>query len=359
MNLPDYINVPKDYLTYNYVLNRQPHNEYLLNNLTRCAVIFNYINTPNVLFNSSVDEIFYKFCCIKDPSTIPKIFLKNFETFIHIYLLERFGKMYDIFISEGEIQDMVFPIHAFCSGRSVIVLYSKKDLKFLVDTQSLYQYLYFNDKHFLIPRNVDPSTEQPKTSKKNFFVDKNKNIFMQKTKLESVIDEIQKSGQFNYQSNTTYIQKLNSYCNKLNSNPDLPVINEKNFNYGSLAAFGNTITKPNTKVSLTPNEQQNVPFNNRIQSNFADIWTSDNQVALTYLIIVTQILEIAIRPILCSITTNTIEHNIVDNKNLPSTLYKDFLSSFTHSINIDLHSTKHKHENQASDFKYNNLRQDT
>lgn len=351
MNIPNYINVPSDTLNYEYILNRQSNNEYLLNNITRCAVIFNYIANKTER-NLLVEHIFDEFCAFEDPSKIPSIFLKHFEAFIHIYMLERFGKMYNIFISEAEIKSICFPVHAFCSGTTIVVLYSKADLKSLVNNISLYQYMYFNEKYFLMPRrgcddiNDENSILQDKDNKK----------LNEINELQKTMEDIQKAGILNSEVKVNYTSSFNSYCNKLNNNQQsitnvLPEI--KNMNSYKITN-ANPLTDSNKKHnSLISEGMPSDLF--QIQANFAKIWAPQNHIHLTYLIMITHILEVSIRPILCTILTDTVERNIADKKIKTEQLYKDFLDSFTHSVSIDLKAYMNAKENKATDFKYTNL----
>lgn len=362
MNTCNNINVPNQTVFYDYVLNRQSHNEYLLNNLTRVAIIYNYINGRKRKSNEDdliVDTIFDRFCSITDPSSIPKFFLANFETFMHIYLLERFGKMYNIFISEAEIENILFPIHAFCSENNVIVLYKAKDLKFLVERIGLLHYLYFNDKYFLMPRNGCADEE---SVRKSFLFDRNDRLNAEKTELEKTISEIQRTGIFNMEAKTNFNPGLNSYCNNLNIHQQRTTNTlqyTKNVDRPKLPPPHNLRDpRNNSSNESSTGGDRNKPSDTflQIQSNFASIWSAANHVHLTYLLMITQILETAIRPILCSTVVNTVDQNLTSSSRPnKDKLYKDFIESFTHSVKIDLRAYINTKENRAGDYIYTNL----
>lgn len=345
MNIHNNVHVPSDALSYEYILNRQSNSEYLLNNITRCAIIFNYIKNKTDV-NNMVENVFDEFCAIQDPASIPNIFLNNFETFMHIYLLERFGRMYNIFISEAELKSITYPIHAFCSGTTIVVLYSLNDLKKLINNISLYQYMYFNEKHFLMPRKGCENDE----NKYSLLVDRDNVEKMETNSLQNTLNDIQKAGIFNTEIKTNLLPSFNSYCNKVNNNSTLSntlpdIKNTSNYK------ITNTMPLKDNKNPIVSTDEDFI----QIQANFAKIWSQTNQIPLTYLIMITQILEISIRPILCTILTNTVEKNTTINKVRTDQLYKEFLSSFTHSISIDLNAHNNHKNNKATDFKYTNF----
>lgn len=357
MNVPDYIHVPNSSVSYEYILNRQNNNEYLLNNITRCAVIFNYLNnkTDN---NILVENIYDEFCGVEDPSIIPIVFLNNFELFMNIYLLERFGKMYNIFISEGEIKNITYPIHAFCVDNTIVVLYSLEDLKTMIQNISLYQYMYFNEKYFLMPRK---GCENNGRNLESLLYDQTKPTQNDEDKLRETLTEIQKNGKLNSELNMEYSNQFSSYCFKLNSNNN-NINNQPINNFADCMKNTNEYQIKNTN-QLKDTNKKNTLINDdnmpndffQLQANFSTIWSPQNHVPLTYLIMITQILEIAIRPILCSILTTTVTRNVNDKKINIDQLYKEFLSTFTHSITIDINANTQSKDNKSTDFKYMNL----
>lgn len=348
-NTLNYMHVPRQNLEYQYILNRQSSNEYLLNNITRTAEILNFI-IDKTDKNESIDSVYDKFCALADPSSLPRIFCQNFETIMHFYLLERFGKMYNIFISEAEIKNIAFPIHTFCSDNAIVVLYSKKDLKQLINNISLYQYMYFNEKYFLMPRKgCNDDTE-------SLLKDKSDKNTAELSEIQKTMDEIQKEGIFNSETIIKNVPVFSSYCQKINNNlltktKTVPEI--KNTSNNKLTNNINSFDNNKKKYSII-SEKLNSD-RSQLQINFSEIWSAKNHIHLTYLVMITQILEISVRPILCTILTNTIEKNSIEKKIQTDQLYKEFLSSFTHSISIDLKAYTNHKENKSTDFVYPNI----
>lgn len=342
MNKSNVINIPYDTLHCEFILNKQSNNEYLLNNLTRCAIIFNYLN-KNTDSNVLIDNVFNEYCGIEDPSTIPSTFLKNFELFMHIYLVERFGKMYNIFISEGELEKINFAIHTFVKGKTIFVLYSKTKLETFINTLSLLQYVYFKEKYFLIPRRgCELNTESA-------YYGTEQKLNKSNDELSEIIDKIEKAGYFKNNDPAQY-NSFNSYCNKLLNNATYPIgmnkyeINDIN-NYK--LANNNKIKNPNRKDYKLDDKIPDELY--QIQANFNKIWSTENFVSLTYLTTIANIMEISIRPILWALVSVIVEK---DKKNINTQhLYNEFISTFSHSVSVNLGAYSDSN-NKASDFKY-------
>lgn len=343
MNKTNVIHIPNDTLHSEYILNRQSNNEYLLNNLTRCAIIFNYLN-KNIDSNIVIDNVFNEYCGIEDPSTIPAKFLQNFELFMHIYLIERFGKMYTIFISEAELDKINFAVHTFVKGKTIFVLYSKSKLEIFMNTLSLLQYVYFKEKYFLIPRRgCELNTE-------SVYYGTEQRLHKSNDELSDIINKIEKAGYFNTNDGSTNYSSFNSYCNKLINNAAYPM-GAKNYEINDInnykMANNNKIKNPNRKDYRLDDKIPDELY--QIQANFNKIWSVENFVSLTYLTTIANIMEVSIRPILWTLVSVIVEK---DKKNVNTQhLYNEFMSTFSHSVSVNLGAYTDT-DNKASDFKY-------
>lgn len=376
-----YFNLPEYIPAQTYVLNRQTHEEYHLTNLTRCAAIYNYIHANHAI-NASVNEIFQVFVDTENPAAIPKVFIDNFEVFFRLYLMARFGRMFNILIRENGQTMNNFPVNVFVNKDTIVAIYSRDKLSQFMNNVSTFQYLFFNEKFFLMPkRGHKPSLNIGNSLTTTDNSDRS-------TQIDNVIEQMRQRD--------VEISPTTAFETGMGSSAGIDIHHRNrsfidDFTLAHQAAAQRASTCPSTlppmadgnhaptiaDMPFTPVMKCQTPIiNNRcgvldnplaafnvdeqlqVQTNFAAIWHTDHHVPLTFLTTICHMLEVAVRPILCALMQQQVDNMAAmcpKPGGTPPTvvnLSAEFENNLSHVITIDLKTCQHPKSSVASMYRY-------
>ncbi|WBR61475.1 hypothetical protein [Drosophila suzukii associated hytrosavirus 1] len=127
----------------NFEVDFQNNDLYVLQELTRCSALLNYIHhNGKTVFadrNAKVNSVFDTFLQIPDPLSV---FIDNFEQFFGMYIHSKYGKNnFQIFMKECEKSPVAYPISVFEDGLCIFMQYNKCELRtYIYNIMTMFYY---------------------------------------------------------------------------------------------------------------------------------------------------------------------------------------------------------------------------
>lgn len=311
-------NVIDDKMHLPFLLDRQTNGFYVITNLTRCAAIFNYIY-HGVAKSPSVDNIFKQFLGHPNPQMIPSVFIEKFEEILYLYIRVRFGQHYIIIIEEVQTEGKSFPVTCFIENGFICVLYSRDDISRFINMVTTFHFLYNNDDTFVVNKLVGKTPDGCKGA-----IGSKTELEQRMTSetLEQIAKTYQDSGRQFEQLKSSFLNQL--AIGKLNiykSDDHLSQIKNPQMSASIPQVMVDSIqTLRDIPIKPQPFNLVNTPVKNedaendlQIFSTINECWGDDNKVAMTFLMLITNFLDLCVRPLLSNMISTSLitDNNIV------------------------------------------------
>lgn len=156
----------------NFELDFQNNELYVLQELTRCSSLINYIhhkgrNIFNTNVKSKVNSVFDTFMTIRDPLGV---FIDNFEQFFAMYIHSKYGKNnFKLYMKECEKSPVAYPISVFEDSMCIFMQYNTAELRnyiynimtmfYYYTGQNFYEMICPNLDRIARPNNIDEYTD--------------------------------------------------------------------------------------------------------------------------------------------------------------------------------------------------------
>lgn len=345
----------------NFEIDLQNNELYTLQEFTRCAALINYINfcgnrTTPINPKSKLNYVFSTFIEISDPLGV---FMDNFEQFFGMYIHSKYGKNnFQLYMKECEKSPVSYPISVFEDGLCIFMQYNKTELRNYIYSIMTMFYYYTGDNFYEMicpkpennPRpnvydeyedyemkNVDNKKLKPESREEKLCFLNRRNYNIKRpyiyNQIQTQYDSLPMSSNFekcillnNIKKNrqlsdiiiskpilhTDFAKKLdtNFISNKTCKNNGMDPLNK-------IFQFSNHLNRSLNFELNTLSSRNDGNYNRQslIQTNFSEIWISNNRRQLVSLNIIYSIMNVCVQ----KITQSIIETR---NKKLSSSLNK-------------------------------------
>lgn len=147
----------------NFELDFQNNELYVLQEMTRCAALLNYIhlNGKNLFSDNQarVNSVFDTFLQMPDPMAV---FVENFEQFFAMYVHSKYGKnSFQLYMRECEKSPVAYPVSVFEDGMCIFMQYNKCELRTYIYNIMTMFYYYTGQNFYEMIRPTGMRTPRP------------------------------------------------------------------------------------------------------------------------------------------------------------------------------------------------------